>query len=359
MSNPLAKIIRDEMAATGPMTIARYMDFALQHPAHGYYRVHDPIGADGDFVTSPEISQMFGELIGLWCLDVWTKMGSPKEIVLLELGPGRGTLMLDMLRATAKVEAFHKALRIHLLESNEVLRAKQREKLAGHTLTYLENLADLPALPVLCVANEFFDALPIRQFVKGEADWRERLVMWDENRFSFVLSKPDRAFRMFVPEELRDAASGTEYELSPLSLVLMKQLAAHIAQHGGGGLVVDYGYLHPPEHGTFQGMSRRHGNDVLTSPGKIDLTAYVDFGALKRVASREGLFVAGPLWQSEFLKALGIDFRAAQLKHTATPEQAASIDVDLHRLTADDQMGSLFKVMGLLSPNLKDVAGLP
>ena len=356
---PLVAIMREEIAALGPITVGRYMDLALQHPKHGYYRVENPIGAGGDFITAPEISQMFGELIGLWCVDVWWKMGSPEKVTLLELGPGRGTLMRDALRATAKADGFHKAVQVHLLESNEILRAQQMEKLGDFNPVYLENLADLPHQPVLAIANEFFDALPIRQFVKGENGWRERLVMWDEDRFAFVLSPPDRAFEFLVPEDLRDAPTGTEYELSPLSLALMKQLATHIAKHSGGGLVIDYGYLHAPKHATFQGMSQNYGNDVLGSPGKVDLTAYVDFNALRRVAASQGVFTAGPVWQGEFLKALGIELRAAQLKHGASPAQAADIDTALHRLMDDDQMGSLFKVLGLLSPNLKDMAGMP
>lgn len=357
--NQLRQIICDEIGENGPMTIERYMDLALQHPEHGYYRVRDPLGASGDFTTSPEISQMFGELIGLWCVDIWWKLGSPKEFTLLELGPGRGTLMRDALRGTARAEGFQHAARLHFLESNAVLRVKQMDKLAEHNPVYLDDLSHLPKLPTLVIANEFFDALPIRQFVKSEAGWRERLVGCEDGEPVFTLSKPDKAFELLIPEVIRDAVIGAEYELSPLSHTMTHNLSAHISRHGGAALIVDYGYGFPPGHGTFQATNRHRFEDVLADPGNVDLTAYVDFSMLKRVAERYDVKVSALVGQGDFLRALGIEFRAAQLKHNATPEQCADIDTALRRLTDADQMGAMFKVMGVMSPSLTEVAGFP
>ena len=304
--NVLAGIIRVLIEKSGPISLARYMELALQHPEHGYYRKGDPLGGGGDFVTAPEISQMFGEMIGLWCVEAWRAMGKPEHFILAELGPGRGTLMQDTLRATAKIHGFHQAMELYLMESSETLRASQQEKLAVHLPAYIDDLEKLPPMPALIVANEFFDALPIRQFEKTAEGWRERLVMADGDELEIVLAPPDQSFMLFIPESEREKPIGTVHEASLPALAVMKQLAKHIAAHGGAALIVDYGYAVPAGKATLQATSGHRHADVLERPGEVDLTAHVDFSALKQVAQAQGAAVQGPIGQGEFLQVLGI-----------------------------------------------------
>lgn len=349
--------IRALIEKNGPLPVARYMELALQHPEYGYYRQGDPLGQGGDFITAPEISQMFGELIGLCFAEAWKNIGKPDPFALCELGPGHGTLMQDALRATAKIHGFHAAMHLHLLESNQTLRAMQEKKLAGHHPRYLDDLEPLPALPTFIIANEFFDALPIRQFENSAEGWRERLVTLDGDELEFILSPPDPSFLLFIPPEQREAPISTVHEVSLPALALMRQLAQHIAAHGGAALIVDYGYTAPPGKGTLQAASGHRHADVLERPGEVDLTAHVDFIALKQVAQAQNVVALGPVGQGEFLQTLGIEMRALQLKHNATPEQAHAIDAALRRLTDASEMGSLFKAMAIVSPELEGLAG--
>ena len=337
------------------MTVADYMELALQHPQYGYYRHGDPLGLAGDFTTAPEISQMFGEMLGLWCADMWRQMGAPDHFVLLELGPGRGTLMQDALRATAKIPHFHQAMELHLLESSETLRKMQADKIGPHFPRYIDDLSQLPKLPVLAVANEFFDALPVRQFEKTFHGWHERLVDAAGDRLVFTTRPLDEKLIDLIPESLREATPGTVYEIAMQALILMRGLAQHVQAHGGAELVVDYGYVEYDGKPTLQAVAGHQYADVLADPGNADLTALVDFTVLKKAAQM--LDIRGPVGQGEFLQTLGIELRAAQLKHAATPQLAQDIDSALHRLTDPSQMGSLFKVMAAVSPPMPDVPG--
>ncbi|NTU76525.1 MAG: class I SAM-dependent methyltransferase [Alphaproteobacteria bacterium] len=352
----LLEILRDTIAGDGPISIAQYMELALQHPDYGYYRHSNPLGAKGDFTTAPEISQMFGELIGLWCADMWRQMGQPSSFLFLELGPGRGTLMQDALRATAKIQGFHAALHLWLLESNETLRKLQEKKLADFHPEYLENLADLPSRPLIFIANEFFDALPIRQFIETDNGLCERMVDFVDGKLVFSIKGADDS-----GPSIRDVSNNKKLprlrETSPHALTFMKMLAAHAAKRGGGGLVIDYGYVEPSGDDTLQAVSKHEFANVLERPGEVDLTAHVDFGALRLMAEKEGTRVAGPVGQGEFLTTLGIELRALQLKHGATEAQCAAVDSALHRLVDPAEMGALFKVMGVTSPHLKECAG--
>jgi NADH dehydrogenase [ubiquinone] 1 alpha subcomplex assembly factor 7 len=371
----LPTILCELIAREGPMTLERYMDLALQHPEHGYYRNRDPLGKEGDFITAPEVSQVFGELLGLWCADVWHQMGKPDPFMLLELGPGRGTMMQDALRATAKIAGFHEAMRLHLLECNAELRRQQQERLAAHKPVHLDDLSQLPPLPMIALANEFFDTMPIRQFVKTKDGWRERLVDVQDGALTFgegevavnVLETIENVMqdvRVSPANVVRlhgepDGELQPVYEISPLSLYFAQRLSAHVVRHGGAGLIVDYGYTAPPGTETLQAVKRHHFVGVFESPGETDLTAYVDFSALRLIAGHEGARVAGPVVQGEFLRSLGAELRAMQLKHNAAPEQTKSIDEALSRLIDPAQMGQMFKAMAVCSPQLREVAGFP
>ena len=355
--NKLSAHIIDLIHKNGPMSVADYMRLALLHPEYGYYRYGDPLGQAGDFITAPEISQMFGEMIGVWCADIWHQLGKPADMTLLEIGPGRGTLMHDALRITAKIPGFHQSLRLYLLESSETLRATQIEKLGMYQPTYIHDLPELPEQPIVVIGNEFFDAMPIRQFEKGFHGWCERLVTVRNGDLAFVLSSPDEDLKRLIPETMHEAKLGTIYELSPVSLNLMRDLSGRIVKNGGAGLFVDYGYVTPDGKPTLQAVANHKYADVLDNVGEADLTALVDFGLLRRAATMQSANVFGAVGQGEFLLGLGMDVRAGQLKHRATTEQAAAIDVALHRLTDAAEMGSLFKVMAVASSNLKEIAG--
>jgi NADH dehydrogenase [ubiquinone] 1 alpha subcomplex assembly factor 7 len=353
--------LRARIARDGPITVAQYMAEVLTHPAHGYYSQGDPLGARGDFVTAPEISQMFGELLGLWCAEVWQRLGRPDPIHLVELGPGRGTLMADALRAAKMLPGFRERLAIHLVEVSEALRARQAETLAGADPTWHADVATLPDGPVLVIANEFFDALPIRQIEKTPDGWCERLVGHDPHadRLAFALSRPNAAAAAHVPEHLRDAAPGAVVEVCPGGRAIAESLGARVAAHGGAVLVVDYGYHQADGRPTLQAVRRHARADVLREPGSADLTAHVDFGALAAAVRRGGAAAHGPVTQATLLNALGIGERATILQRNANPRQAEAIAAAHKRLTAPDAMGELFKAMAAAPPAFGVPAGFP
>ena len=340
------------------MTIAEYMAEALGHPAHGYYASRDPFGAAGDFVTAPEISQMFGELVGLWCAEVWHAAGRPAPVALVELGPGRGTLMADALRAARVLPGFIETLRLYLVETSRMLRQSQATALARAPLAeppvWLDRLADLPAMPMLLIANEFFDALPIRQFQRTARGWHERLVDWDgaAARFRLVVSSRAEPSGWLVAPELASAPAGAVAEISPAALSLVADIGMRLKAGGLAALIVDYGYLGPTTGETWQAVRQHRYADPLAAPGTADLTAHVDFGALGLAARQAGAVVHGPLPQGEWLRRLGIEARADRLTATASSAQAATIAAALHRLTAPEQMGTLFKALAPGAPGL-------
>ena len=348
--NSLATHLQDCIRLEGPMPISRYMAEALGHPEWGYYISRDPLGRAGDFITAPEVSQMFGELIGLWCADRWQAMGAPDPFILAELGPGRGTLMADALRAGASVPGFVQAAQVHLVETSPVLRASQRAALPQDVtsceITWHDNIADLPALPGLTIANEFFDALPIRQFQRAEDGWHERMVGLQDDALCLVL---DPAVVPAVPTELmaQDAELGDIVEVSSARTGAMTELAQHIVQNSGGALVIDYGHGRSAVGDTLQAMRGHKFVAVLDDPGQADLTSHVDFQALAEAAGSAGARAYGPVGQGAFLTQLSINQRAQMLQQTATVEQAAAIASALLRLTDQDQMGQLFKVMAV------------
>ncbi|WP_036260010.1 class I SAM-dependent methyltransferase [Methylocapsa aurea] len=352
--NALATIIRDMIVEDGPISLERYMALALGHPAHGYYRTKTPLGASGDFITAPEISQMFGELIGLWCVEVWRLMGEPKSLHLVELGPGRGTLMADLLRAARVEPRFRSAIDLHLVETSAPLRRSQRQAIEGCGIpaSWHESIEEAPSGAVIVIANEFFDALPVRHYVHQDGGWRERQVGLDaQGRLSFGLA-PEPEPGLSAP-----GAHGEILEVGLAASHLMLTLATRIAEQGGALLAIDYGYCEPSRGETLQAV-RRHGfADPLHDPGEADLTAHVDFCSLERAARAAGAQVHGPAPQGQWLARLGIFERAAMLRSHADQSQCAAIDAALERLAgtpgADSatDMARLFKVLAVTPPD--------
>jgi len=335
----------------GPMTIAEYMQACLTDPDHGYYTTRDPFGSDGDFITSPEVSQMFGELLGLWCAVQWQALGRHEAVRLIELGPGRGTLMADALRAVRGVPGFAEALSVHLVDISPSLRAKQKESLSGIDVSWHNSIVDVPEGFAFVLANEFLDALPIRQFVMGEAAWHERMVGrdGDNEELAFTLSSLLEETPP-IPTRLRSASNGAIAEICQPGEDIMSAVAHRIARDGGAALFIDYGYGTSAWGETLQGVAAHGYIDVLEAPGECDLTAHVNFDTLARVAENTGAQVSGPVSQGRFLKALGIDQRAEVLLAHATEEQARDIGQAHHRLTDPEAMGAVFKCLAISAP---------
>ena len=342
MPVPLADRLRRLIAGGGPIPLAHYMALANAH----YYATRDPLGAAGDFTTAPEISQMFGELIGLWCADLLLRAGE-REAAYVELGPGRGTLAADAMRAMRKAGL---APRVHFVETSAVLAAQQRERLP-HAVHH-ESIATLPDdRPLLIVANEFFDALPIRQLVRTTDGWRERMIDTEGERF--VSTVGEQRFDAVIPEALRN---GDAIETSPASIGILRDLAARIVTQGGALLAIDYGYEGPLAGDTLQALHRHRFADPLAAAGEQDLTAHVDFAALAEAGRGEGATAHPIVAQGALLGALGIDARAATLARAA-PARAAEIEAARHRLVAPEQMGTLFKALALAAPGWPVPAG--
>lgn len=343
----LARLIAEEIAASGPVTVARFMELALAHPGHGYYVTRDPLGARGDFITAPEVSQMFGELIGLWAAVVWEQMGRPDPFVLAELGPGRGTLMVDALRAGRAQAGFVEAARVHLVETSPVLRACQGEALGAHSPSWHAGIADLPSGPAIVIANEFFDALPVRQFQRRGGCWVERRVGLVDGALAFVPGDTPAT----DPTLPADAPDGAIAERMAVGVPIAAALARRLAKDGGAALVIDYG--HDGGRGDTLQAVRRHGYaPVLEAPGAADLTAHVDFAQLRAAAEDAGAACFGPISQGRFLLMLGIAQRAERLCRGRDTETRRRIEAAVRRLIAPSEMGTLFKVTALAAPGL-------
>lgn len=341
----LAEKLKARIAATGPLTLADYMADCLMDPLHGYYATRDPFGTRGDFTTAPEISQMFGELVGLCLAQSWLDQGAPAPFVLAEPGPGRGTLMADISRATRGVPGFHAAARVHLIEASPTLRGLQRDRLEGLPVSWHDTAETLPDAPLWLVANEFFDALPIRQFQRDGAHWRERVVGLRDG--ALVLGLSDPAPRPELAHRLADTTTGDIVETCPASVPVMAAIQTRIAARGGAALIIDYGGWRSLGD-TFQALRGHASAPPLAHPGEADLTAHVDFEALARAAP--GLTHSALTPQGTLLKRLGIDARAAKLAqnlHGAALETHQSAH---HRLTDAAEMGTLFKALALVAP---------
>ena len=347
----LSEQIDAQIRATGPMSLSTYMGLALSHPRHGYYTVARPIGAQGDFITAPEISQTFGELIGFFLVNLWQQMGQPTSFTLLELGPGRGTLMQDALRAASKAEGFENALHLQLFEQNALLKGEQEKRLGHYSPYWASEIDAVGGDPLFVVANEFFDALPIKQFVKTDDGWHERLVGLHADQRTFGLS-PTPIAETAAPLEVHGAYAGEVLELSAAAADAMQRLARKVALQGGAILAIDYGYEQTQTGETLQAVRAHTFADPLEAPGEADISSHVNFGVLAEAAKATGLAVAPLVHQGEWLLRLGLGERAKALA-LANPREAGNIARAIERLTSPDQMGTLFKVLCAHSPGLK------
>lgn len=348
--------LQDELIArihsNGPISIADYMAECLFHPTYGYYTTHEPFGTAGDFITAPEISQMFGELIGLALAQAWIDQGSPTSFTLAELGPGRGTLMVDALRATAQVPGFHDAAQIVLVEASARLQEIQAHSLSGYNVSFTADAETLPDAPLYFVANEFFDALPVRQFVRTRTQWRERLVGLSDSGLSFGLGPEGR--QPSLDHRLDDTQEGDIVETSPQMAPICATLTSRIARFGGIGLAIDYGDWRSLGD-TLQAMEKHSFADVLSSAGWADLTAHVDFETLaaSAVCAHSRLTTQGM-----FLERLGITDRARALAHNLTGEALDRHIAAHRRLTHPEEMGNLFKALGFFPKGMAPPPGL-
>ena len=344
--NALGERIARLIETQGPLSVAQFMTIALLDPVDGYYATRDPFGTKGDFVTAPEISQIFGELVGLWCVQAWIDQEEPKHAQLVELGPGRGTLMADVLRAAKLAPKFLKSVDVTMVEASPTLRGLQQEKLrdCGASVQWKDRF-EAGDGPLFLIANEFFDALPIRQFVHTERGWCERMIVADKRALSFALSPTASAMAIEG-----DAPIGGVYETSPATLAVAEEIGHAIARKGGAALIIDYGYGEPGFGETLQAVGQHQFKDVLDAPGAIDLSAHVDFTALAAAARRGGAQTFGPVGQGAFLEALGIGARAKKLSQLNKSDASMIADA-VDRLVSPAQMGTLFKALAILPVN--------
>lgn len=344
---PLKARLVEQIEKSGPIPLSDYMRICLADPQDGYYTRHMPLGAAGDFTTSPEISQVFGELIGLWCADLWVRAGMTKPFSLVELGPGRGTLMADALRSTYRVPGFLEATTVHFVEINQVLEEEQARRVPqAQWHSHLDSLEHEG--PALFIANEFFDALPVQQIVKTQRGWQEQCVDSDGNKLFPVVPKAGLLLNHLVPPSLQSAPQGAIYELGG-GRQEIRIMGDHIRNYGGGLLIIDYGYMDHALGDTFQALKNHSYVDPFDTPGEADLTTHVNFAQLADWCGTN-LRISGPITQGTFLRRLGLDVRTAMLAK-ANPERAEELLGASRRLTDPDQMGNLFKVMAISHPD--------
>ena len=375
---PLEKIIREIIAGEGPMPLDRYMALCLGHPSYGYYMTRDPLGRAGDFTTAPEISQVFGELIGIWAAQAWQLMGAPGKFSLIELGPGRGTLMKDVLRSTAKIPGFHQAVEVHLVETSPVLQEAQSKSIpltqagevaprsgdgegqsrghshspprirsaplpqageeSGAELHWHTMHTSLTAQPSIIIANEFFDAIPIRQFELRDGELFERCVTIEDDKLAFGLKPTGQSH---VNQDNRI------YETAPARNAIARDLAALIAANNGAALFIDYGHRKSANGDTLQAMKNHTYCSIFESPGEADLTSHVDFEQLLKAAAQGDATPLQLLTQGEFLNAMGLTLRTEALAHNLAGEERAGFIKASNRLADENEMGQLFKVAAI------------
>ena len=355
---PLESEIRQRIESEGPMSVGDYMALCLTHPTHGYYTTGHPVGGraspnreGGDFITAPEISQMFGEMIAIWCMEVWQALGAPKPFTLAEIGPGRGTLMADLLRVANALPEFAEAADIHLVEISPTLAEQQSLTLSQNTshMKWVRDISALPEQPTIVIANELLDALPLRQWMKIESRWIERAIGLKDDQLHFV-TRPASLELTDLPDGHTACADGTIFETSAPRESLVASIADHLNSRTGAALFIDYGHLKSGFGDTFQAMKDHEFVSTLETPGTADLTSHVDFAPLVQTAEAQGCIAPTPVTQGKFLLSLGLLERAGNLGHGRDQKVQENLQTAVNRLVAPEQMGELFKVMAFGAP---------
>jgi SAM-dependent MidA family methyltransferase len=357
MTTPLADKIKAIILANGPISVTDYFSLCLADPEHGYYKTREPFGQSGDFITAPEISQLFGEMLGIFLVQAWQRHGEPNPVNIAEIGPGRGTMMADILRVVAKLSpALYEAASVHLVETSERLQKVQQQTLIAHKfkISWHDSFDTLPDGFLLLAANELFDAIPIRQFVKTAQGFRERVVGLDtagDLAFAAGVAGIDP---VLLPTAAQTAPLATVFEIAPARDAVMAALSERIRTHGGTAVVIDYGHMATGLGDTLQAVRSHQFDPPLAHPGEADVTSHVDFEQLARRAIAEGLQINGLTYQGDFLIALGLAERAAALGRDKSSETQENIRADAERLAGagEGKMGELFKVLVVSSPNV-------
>ena len=361
MANSLLKLLIRQIDRTGPITVAEYMAKALHHPEFGYYSKGNPLGKGGDFITAPEISQIFGELIGVWIITMLENLSHLQQnFCLVELGPGRGTLMSDILRTIKILSDYSGKLEVHLIESNSDLRSIQAKAFSGYNPVWHDDLSSLPEKPWMLIANEFLDALPIHQFIFNNNAWHKRLVGINTSGTGLVWGLdrlPSNLGKILPQDPYEKVKNESVAEICPSAHTIVSHIANNVLNHGGAALLIDYGDERHAMGNSLQSISSQKPVDPLLAPGLCDLSSHVDFSSIRGAAVSSGADFHGPVSQSAFLHALGISQRVSMLKAVASQKQQQSIDSSLHRLTASEHMGSLFKVAAITHPTAPTPAG--
>lgn len=335
MLNPCEEALKKHIQTDGSISLGAFMNHALTHPEHGYYMTRDPFGVRGDFITAPEISQLFGEMIGAWVTDIWHQMGQP-EINLVECGPGRGTLMADITRVIKNTEGFSDKVNITLIETSPVLIAQQKEVLKTQKVEWVSSINQLDSEhPSIIIGNEFLDALPIEQIIRTSEGWHQRYVKFEDESFNYEWQNAEEYLVAMLPEKTQ---SNVIYEVSPAQHEFMLQCCDHIKRTNGVALLIDYGYAKKGHGETLQAVRKNTYAKVLRHIGETDITAHVNFAALKETVEHQNLACEKIITQAEFLQNLGIEIRAQMLMHKK------DISEDVKRLISPEQMGDLFKV---------------
>ena len=342
----LIQELKHLISENGSLSIAQYMSLCLTHPEHGYYMQQDSI--KDDFLTAPETSQMFGELIGAWLITMWQSLGSPSPFSLVELGAGTGTLMQDILRTSILSPTFHQSAQVHLVEISPTLQQQQRTRLkdSGVPIVWHQSCDTLPSLPTFLVANEFLDALPIHQWINDNQDWRERVITLDEHENLQFSTTSALLSPTHLPESYESESNGAVFENSPAREAIIDQIAHHLTSTMGISLFIDYGHWHSGFGDTLQAVKSHTPTNILEHSGQSDLTSHVDFQPLTDCAQKIGCSVSPPTDQGSFLLELGLIERAKKLSESKPPKESDIIHNAVDRLSSQSQMGSLFKVMG-------------
>ena len=350
MTETLQNLLISRIQKTGPISLTEFMAEALHNKNFGYYTTRDPLGSLGDFTTAPEISQIFGELIGLWILHAHQQQELDGPLCLVELGPGRGTLMSDILRVLLKFENIEQLLEVHLVETNPILRQMQQKLLGNLKVLWHDDLSTLPDQPWFLVANEFLDTLPVIQLIKNGDRWTERLIDYDPagGHFFWTSSGSTSRLSLLISDQVSSKAPDNALlEFSPATLGIFKTIAENTSKKGGAALLIDYGYLKPSFKSSIQAVHDHKMVDPLSNPGTNDISCHVDFQSILHESQFFEVNFHGPIPQGEFLISMGINERAERLKHGSSIQQINDINIAVKRLTATGEMGKLFKVIGL------------